>query len=1279
MHKLASTLRNEMEPLATKYCQRLLGINGYADLKDSARLDVARYDLELVAACLETGNDTRFMQFIQARTDERIKQELPIESRLRVLIALEEILLPLVTTVEAATFLWRALAQTRTILSHMMLKEIARPESEEGYRDLFENANDLIQSVAPDGSIQYVNRAWRETLGYSEEEISNLSLFDVIHPDSLAHCMEMFQRVMAGEVLDRVEATFVSKDGRAVAVEGSVSCRFEGGDPVATRGIFRDVTERKRMEEELKASEEKFRAISASAQDAIIMIDNEGYISFWNEAAGKILGYSHSEALGQELHTFIAPQRYYEDFRKGFARHKTTGKGAAIGKTLEVVAVRKDGTELPIELSLSAIKLKGEWNTIGIVRDIAERKRIEGELKTSEERFRSVVQTANDAIISGDSYGNIIFWNPAAEDLFGYSADEALGKPLTLMVSQQFRELHESSIGRTVESIGIRKDGAEFPIELSLAIWQKGEDAFFTIIVRDITDRKGVEEAVRESEERFRRTFEVSAIGKGLMALDGQFYRVNDSFCQMFGYTEKELLSKKISDITHPDDRAENHDYVKRLIEGKFESDSFALEKRYVCKDGRIILGRINVTLIRDRQGRPLHLSGELEDFTERRRLEQEIRESLERRARQVQTSTEIAQEIAAAPALDELFRRVVTLIKERFGYYHAQIFRPDPERKAMMVIEGYGETGEKMKAAGHNLPYDRGVVGTAATTGEPVLASDVSQNPYWLPHPDLPDTEGELAVPIKLRDKVLGVLDVQSDTVGALTEEDQIMLLGLAGQIAIAIEETRLRQETEENLRELERLTRTMSREGWEVHRREAGPIGYLFDQSDVIPADDFWAPEIGLAMERKALAAASTSGDRPIAATPLLVRGEIIGALGVRDDPQRPLSQEDLALVESVSEQVAQALESARLLDQTQTVLTQTETLYAGSERVVRATTMDEVLQAMAESTALHRLGRASILFFDRPWVDERPETLIVSSVWTRGDETPGAPTGTRYALERFPAAYLLNRDEPTILRDVAADGRVDRNTRALLLEQLDVQGLVAFPLVIGGQWAGFISGESSTVLEISEDEIRQIASMADQAAIVIQNLRLLDQTRAALEEAAATHRLYLRERWSRFVPARVAPLHERTQPDVAPLGDVMLPEVEQAMAQREVVVQSSGDDGSDHAAVVAPIKLRGEVIGALGLHEMDGGRRWTDDEVALIESVADQIALAIENVRLLEETQRRAQRERLVADITAKVRSSSDMETILRTAVRELGAALGTDRAFIRLGAGTRSAEE
>ncbi|HEY6873040.1 MAG TPA: PAS domain S-box protein [Geobacteraceae bacterium] len=121
-------------------------------------------------------------------------------------------------------------------------------ESEERYRDLLENANDLIQSVDPRGSFLYVNRAWKETMGYTDGEIATLKVFDILAPACRSHCLPLFQRVMSGETVPRMEIQFVTKDGRVIVLEGSVNCNFVDGRPVATRGIFRDITERKRAE-----------------------------------------------------------------------------------------------------------------------------------------------------------------------------------------------------------------------------------------------------------------------------------------------------------------------------------------------------------------------------------------------------------------------------------------------------------------------------------------------------------------------------------------------------------------------------------------------------------------------------------------------------------------------------------------------------------------------------------------------------------------------------------------------------------------------------------------------------------------------------------------------------------------------------------------------------------------------------------------------------------------------------------------------------------------------
>lgn len=150
---------------------------------------------------------------------------------------------------------------------------------------------------------------------------------------------------------------------------------------------------RKQTELALIESEEKFRAIAASAQDGIIMMDNDGLISFWNKAAEKIFGYSSNEVLGQDLHHMLAPARYHDDTSRGIQTFKTIGTGPVLGNTIEIVGLRKDGKEFPAELSVSTLQINGMTHALGVIRDITKRKKIEDELATNE-KFAAIGQLA---------------------------------------------------------------------------------------------------------------------------------------------------------------------------------------------------------------------------------------------------------------------------------------------------------------------------------------------------------------------------------------------------------------------------------------------------------------------------------------------------------------------------------------------------------------------------------------------------------------------------------------------------------------------------------------------------------------------------------------------------------------------------------------------------------------------------------------------------------------------------------------------------------------------
>lgn len=250
--------------------------------------------------------------------------------------------------------------------------EVQLRESEERYRDLFENANDLIQSVAVDGRLLYVNRAWLETLGYSRAEISRLTMFDIIAPEHHEHCVKVLKSVISGQTIDRTETVFVTRDGRRITVEGSINCRFENGKPVSTRGIFRDITARKQAEEELRASEARIRSIIENMLSALILTDERGIIQLVNPAAEKIFGYSRDELIGQHL-ALLVPDTVGGD-RLSFLKQ---ARQKARGRVTEWEGRRKNGEVFPFDLSFYEFNTPEGRRLAGNIRDLSERREVD--------------------------------------------------------------------------------------------------------------------------------------------------------------------------------------------------------------------------------------------------------------------------------------------------------------------------------------------------------------------------------------------------------------------------------------------------------------------------------------------------------------------------------------------------------------------------------------------------------------------------------------------------------------------------------------------------------------------------------------------------------------------------------------------------------------------------------------------------------------------------------------------------------------------------------------
>ncbi|HZS08251.1 MAG TPA: PAS domain S-box protein [Blastocatellia bacterium] len=245
-------------------------------------------------------------------------------------------------------------------------------ESEERFRDLFENASDLIQSVGPDGRLLYVNRAWLETLGYRADEVTGLNMLDIIDPGQQEHCLKALGSVFSGDEVGEIETVFVTRDGRRIMVEGSINCRYENGRPVSTRGIFRDITRRKQAEDELRASEARVRAIVENSLSGLILTDERGFIQLINPAAEMIFGYTREELVGQHL-ALLVPASVGTDR----VRFLKASREKALGRVTEWQGQRKDGEIFPFELSFYEFNTPEGRQFVGNIRDLSERHEVD--------------------------------------------------------------------------------------------------------------------------------------------------------------------------------------------------------------------------------------------------------------------------------------------------------------------------------------------------------------------------------------------------------------------------------------------------------------------------------------------------------------------------------------------------------------------------------------------------------------------------------------------------------------------------------------------------------------------------------------------------------------------------------------------------------------------------------------------------------------------------------------------------------------------------------------
>jgi PAS domain S-box-containing protein len=367
-------------------------------------------------------------------------------------------------------------------------------------------------------------------LGYAREEMIGRPIFDFVAPGQRDAARASFAQRCANELaVSSVERTYVTKDGReiAVAIENRLT-RDESGRVVSIRSTVQDITWRKQAEAALVASERRARALFEGIEDAVFVHDLQGHILDANPSACRRLGYTREEILRLKTSDIDDPtfavgfgDRLQQQLQHGHlrveGRHRT-----------------KAGRIIPVDINTSTIQLEDQTAVLAVIRDITERKALEetrrqfaeAQLKNaweieaknralvqSEARYRQLTEGTRDAIVVADGRGDITLFNPAAEETFGYTAAEVVGRPLTVLMPDPMRAAHEAGfrryvetrqarlVGRTVELSGRRKSGEEFPLEVSLSAVEIAGELQFIGAIRDQTERQRMRQMLIQSEK----------------------------------------------------------------------------------------------------------------------------------------------------------------------------------------------------------------------------------------------------------------------------------------------------------------------------------------------------------------------------------------------------------------------------------------------------------------------------------------------------------------------------------------------------------------------------------------------------------------------------------------------------------------------------------------------------------------------------------------------------------------------------------------------------------
>lgn len=588
--------------------------------------------------------------------------------------------------------------QTVEILAKTAALAIERKQAEDALRDahqritnIFESITDCFYALDADWRFTYVNPQAEAYFSLAKETMLGRSYMEVMPKTRDTEILAGQQRAMNEQRPVQFEAISPTTgkwiDFHIFPAEWGLSV------------YFRDITERKLAEEELNANEERLRTIFAASRDGIIVEDDERIV-YVNQAYTHLFGYEAPEELiGKHVSSVISS----EDTERLLEFGKSRVGGKLPPSVYEFKGKRKDGMLFELEASVSASTVTGHSYITSIVRDITERKRAEERLRESETRFRAMFEQANVGIMQASFDGILLKVNPGFCKIVGYSEEEASGMSLRDLTHPDDYEMEKALTrqlmtgeipGYSIEKRYFRNDGRLVwgQMTATLVSQSPGEPFYMLAIVEDITERKQAEQALRESENKYRLLMEQASDGIHTYDMQGNFIETNSKLSEMLGYTPEELLRLNVKDLIPAEDLAVDPLRFDQLRAGK----TLLKERRLYRKDGTLLQVEISGRMIRDGV-----LQAIIRDITERKQVEEDLRisqvelqkshDGLERRVRE--RTADLSETNAI---LQEEVRARQRIEAERGELLRGIVFAQEDERRRI-ALEMHDQFGQQL------------------------------------------------------------------------------------------------------------------------------------------------------------------------------------------------------------------------------------------------------------------------------------------------------------------------------------------------------------------------------------------------------------------------------------------------------------------------------------------------------------------------------------------------------------------------------------------------------